>query len=240
MITRRLVLWDIDHTLVDGADLGPQIWGGAFVRLTGSPVTREFIADGSTDPAIFRDLVVVHELADQGWSDAQIEAAYAAAFTAVEQQWRERATAKTGAAEAIAALAADPAIVQSVLTGNVAANARAKLSALGLADGLDFEVGAYGDDAHQVRADLVPIARGRAETKFGHAFAAHDTVLVGDTPRDVRAGLDGGADVIGVATGSYSVDELAAAGAHHVLTDLGGLVPALHTLGERRRTDPAR
>lgn len=230
MSKQRFVLWDIDHTLVDGADLGPQIWGGAFERLTGIPVTRGFVPDGSTDPLIFRQLAVLHELHDRDWSDADIEAAYREAFLAVEDAWRERARPKPAAHAATAALAADATIVQSVLTGNVAANARGKLQALELDTHLDFTIGAYGDDSHRVRGDLVPIARDRARHTYGHDFGPTNTILIGDTPRDVQAGHDGGAHVIAVATGVYPPDELAAAGADRVLTDLSGLPAAVTAL----------
>jgi phosphoglycolate phosphatase-like HAD superfamily hydrolase len=94
-----------------------------------------------------------------------------------------------------------------------------KLSAFGLDGYLDFEVGGYGSD-NDVRAKLVQVAQQRASTKYGVSFGPTTTVLVGDTPRDVRAGLDGGARVVGVASGSDSMDVLRDAGADAVLPDL--------------------
>ena len=224
-----LVLWDIDHTLVDGAGLGERIWGGAFERLTGVPVSRAFAPDGSTDPLIFRALVELHETPDGGWTSAEIEQAYHQAFLAVRDEWRERARAKVAAREAIAELASR-GLVQSVLTGNVAANARGKLSALDLDAHLDFSVGAFGSDPHVVRGDLVAVARQRAVGVYSHEFGPSDTVLVGDTPLDIRAGHDGGARVVAVATGVFSTDELTAAGADRVLPDLTELAEAVRSL----------
>lgn len=222
MANRCFVLWDIDQTLVDGADLGPRIWGGAFERLTGTRVSKAFDPHGSTDPLIFRALVDLHELRDADWSDAQIAAAYGDAFHAVEADWRVRARPKPAALEATAALAAR-GVVQSVLTGNVATNARRKLEGLGLHANLDFGLGAYGDDPHRVRGDLVGVALRRANEADGHEFRAAETILVGDTPLDVQAGRVGGARVIAVATGSYSVADLTAAGADHVVAELSEL-----------------
>jgi phosphoglycolate phosphatase len=224
---RGLVLWDIDHTLVDGAHLGPLIWGGAFERLTGLPATRAFVPHGSTDPTIFRDLVVLHELTGREWTDKEVAVAFADAFAAVEAEWREHAYAKAGAVAAIDALAAGD-VVQSVLTGNVAANALGKLRALGLDAHLDFTVGAYGDDPHRVRGDLVAVARARANEAYGEQFGPGDTVLIGDTPRDVEAGRDGGAYVIAVTTGHY--DAAALADADRVLADLHDLPAAVTDL----------
>ena len=112
-----------------------------------------------------------------------------------------------------------PAVVQSVLTGNVPAMARAKLAAFGLGAHLDLDVGAYGDH-HEVRAELVHLARGRACAAYGREFGGQATVLVGDTPLDVEAALATGARAVGVATGGPTAAELAAAGADVVLPDL--------------------
>ena len=47
-------------------------------------------------------------------------------------------------------------------------------------------------------------------------------MIVGDTPLDVEAALTTGARAVGVATGAFTVGELAAAGAHAVLPNLAG------------------
>jgi phosphoglycolate phosphatase len=60
----------------------------------------------------------------------------------------------------------------------------------------------------------------RATAKYGETFDKANTVLVGDTLRDVRAGRDGGARVVAVATGADSVESLRAAGADVILPDL--------------------
>ncbi|MGH9214032.1 MAG: HAD hydrolase-like protein [Acidimicrobiales bacterium] len=78
-----------------------------------------------------------------------------------------------------------------------------------------------------MRPNLVRIAQDRARANYGTQFDAANTTLIGDTPNDVRAALDGGVRVIGVATGQDSVDDLRAAGAKTVLPDLTDL-PALH------------
>ena len=108
---------------------------------------------------------------------------------------------------------------QSVLTGNIRPLAAAKLTAAGLGEHLDLDVGAYGD-VHEVRAELVPVARRAARAAYGSDFGGRSTVLVGDTPLDVAAALDTGARAVGVATGSFPAANLVAAGAHVVLPDL--------------------
>jgi phosphoglycolate phosphatase-like HAD superfamily hydrolase len=123
-----------------------------------------------------------------------------------------------GAAAAIEALAA-AGVRQSVLTGNIRPLAELKLGLAGLGKHLDLGVGAYGD-VHEVRAELVAVARRAAAAAYGLDFDGPSTVLVGDTPLDVAAALATGARAVGVATGSFPASDLAAVGAHMVLPDL--------------------
>jgi phosphoglycolate phosphatase-like HAD superfamily hydrolase len=113
-------------------------------------------------------------------------------------------------------------VYQSVLTGNVRTLAEVKLNAVGLRNPLDLAIGAYGDD-HEVRAELIHLARRRACAVYGRSpsdFSGTATVVVGDTPLDIEAALAADARAVGVATGEYSVQDLEAAGAHAVLIDL--------------------
>src|SRR2546422_571401 len=108
----------------------------------------------------------------------------------LSEHYRRDGRALPGAPEALAALAREPGVLQSVLTGNVRAHAEAKLGAVGLDRFIDFDAGAFGCD-HVDRPRLVPIAQTRAglrrKTTYDHAH----TLLVGDTRRDVQAGPDG-------------------------------------------------
>jgi len=113
--------------------------------------------------------------------------------------------------DVLASLADEPANHQSVLTGNLREVARIKLEVFGLAGYLDLASGAYGDDDSD-RPKLVFLAQRRAAGRTGVAFGAEATVLVGDTPKDVSAGLTAGVRVIGVATGKASVEGVAGRG----------------------------
>src|SRR5215472_6971272 len=110
-------------------------------------------------------------------------------------------------------------VVQSVLTGNVRPMAEMKLGVLGLDGHLDLEAGAYGE-SHEIRSELVHLARGNAARRYGTDFAGTATVLVGDTPLDVAAARATGARVAAVATGGTSAAKLAESGADAVLPDL--------------------
>jgi phosphoglycolate phosphatase len=126
----------------------------------------------------------------------------------------------------------DRRVHQSVLTGNIRPVAEVKLSAVGLREALDLCIGAYGDD-HEVRTELVQVARRRACAVHGTSpddFDGAATVLVGDTPLDIEAALAAGARAIGVATGPVQAADLLAAGAHAVLPDLTDTQAVLRAL----------
>jgi len=139
----------------------------------------------------------------------------------------QRGHALPGAVAALTALAVPPTTPpngiararQSVLTGNIRPLAEVKLGTLGLRGLLELDIGAFGD-SHEVRSELVHVARTRAAAAAGTDFGGEATVLVGDTPLDVAAALATGARAVGVATGNYSETDLDAAGAHAVLPDL--------------------
>jgi phosphoglycolate phosphatase-like HAD superfamily hydrolase len=125
-----------------------------------------------------------------------------------------------------------PVISFRPLTGNLRAVAIIKLWVFGLAGFIDFEVGAYGDD-EAYRPKLVAIAQQRAAAKYGADFTRDNSVILGDSPRDVETGRKGGARVIGVASGKSSMAELRAAGAGRVVGDLSD-IPTLANLPATR------
>ena len=132
-----------------------------------------------------------------------------------------------GVAETLAALYERDDVINSLLTGNIEANAALKVSAFGLARWLDFEVGAYGSDPHEERYELVAIARDRAARKYGEPTGA---VLVGDTPLDVLAARKAGARAVAVATGPADLEELRASTPDAVLEDLSDTAAAVRAI----------
>ncbi|MFD5475160.1 HAD hydrolase-like protein [Streptomyces sp. NPDC127105] len=124
-----------------------------------------------------------------------------------------------GAPAALAAVQREPGLVPTVVTGNLRSSAEIKLKALGLDEYLDFSIGGYSSD-NSHRPALVRVAQQRAGTRHGHTFTWETTVIIGDSLEDVRTGREGGAHVIGVASGTTSLDRLVAAGACHVVPDL--------------------
>jgi phosphoglycolate phosphatase len=231
-----LVLWDVDHTLIENGGVSKEVYAAAFEILTGRPVTELVETDGRTDPIIMDDLLA-HHGSSLSYNERVREALVDALESKIDQL-RERGHALPGAVAALGALKRESNVVQAVLTGNIQPNAVVKLAAFGLDRFVDFEVGGYGSD-DSVRWRLVRIAQRRAEAKYpGRQFARSNTVVIGDTPRDVQTGLKGGARVIAVATGSSSTAELRAAGADVVLADLVDTAALLRAVLEGQPASP--
>ena len=138
-----------------------------------------------------------------------------------------------GVVEVLARLDADPQVLQSVLTGNLAANARLKLGAFGLDRWLDLEVAATGSDDHD-RTNLVPVALVKVEARYGRRLDPSDVWVVGDTPLDLACARAGGARCLLVATGRPALEELSGLGADAVVPDMADVERAVGILTGRR------
>ena len=214
-----LVLWDIDHTLTENNGVNKETYAYAFELLTGHRAERPAQTDGRTEPEIMLNMLLVHGIQPTPEHWARMPEVLEAATVAKAYDLRERGHELPGARDALAALQGTPGIIQSVLSGNIKPNAITKLSVFSLDGYIDFEVGGYGSD-DPARDKLVAFARNRASAKYGMQIDRTNTVLIGDTLRDVRAGRNGGAHVVGVATGSDSMDALRREGADIVFPDL--------------------
>ncbi|ACU76145.1 Haloacid dehalogenase domain protein hydrolase [Catenulispora acidiphila DSM 44928] len=219
-----LILWDIDHTLVSISGVSRDIYAQAFEQVVGRQM--EHLADmtGRTEEAIIRETLELNGV-DPGTSFEAFYEALEMAAHSLEPAMREHGQALPGAREAIAGFAAE-GYTQAVVTGNIRSIAKTKLEAFDLQEHIDFEIGGYGDDGSD-RAELVRLAIQRTEAKYNRGFKAEHAVVIGDTPHDVRGALDNRALAVGVATGSSSVEELAAADADVVVPDLVGICEVL-------------
>ncbi|RCW43300.1 phosphoglycolate phosphatase-like HAD superfamily hydrolase [Halopolyspora algeriensis] len=218
----RLVLWDIDHTLIESRGMGRSVYARVFPEVTGQSLRELAPVHGRTELDIMHDTLRLHEIEPTERITTRLAAALAEGFRAAVGELAERGTVLPGVWQALDALAAEPDMHQSVLSGNTADVARTKLEAFGLERYLDLPAGAYGDD-HRERAELVTIARDRVARQFGTTVPAERIVLIGDTPHDVDVALSAGTHIVAVATGEYSVDDLRAAGAESPLEDLTSL-----------------
>lgn len=217
---RRLVLFDIDGTLLASDGAGKRAIRAALLEVFGGtgPINGYSFA-GRTDPEIVHDL-----LRAAGVDDAEIEAGLPALwFRYVDHLNREvremRVKTLPGVLELVERVERQGGeMVLGLLTGNIADGARIKLNAAGLRFDR-FRVGAYGSD-HAQRPELPAIAVERARALTGVDYAGKEIIIIGDTPRDVACGLHLGVRTIATATGTFPVEELAACGPDHVFADL--------------------
>ncbi len=219
---KRLLLFDIDGTLLLSGGAGRRAILAALGELAeaADPAALERIRfDGKTDPQIAGELLAaagapapddpdtIRELLDR-------YLVHLAGDLAVNGS---RAELLPGVGALLDLVEQEAGVVLGLLTGNVSRGARLKLEAVAL-DPARFRVGAFGSD-HPVRAALPAIAVERAVPFFGRAPEGPEVVIIGDTPADVTCGRGIGARSVAVATGSYSVEDLARAGADVVLRD---------------------
>ena len=242
----RLVLFDIDCTLVDAHGAGGRAILRAIKDVYGAEgELGDYSFHGRTDPGIIADLAglwggaepgevvdeyegetqprAVHDLAERlGAPAGRIERLVddcIARYVELLQDEIARVEVEIlpGIKELVTALAADRRALVGLLTGNVVEGARLKLEPTGLFP--LFKVGAYGSDS-ALRADLPAVAVARAEAREGRRYAGKDIVVIGDTPADVQCGASLGVTAIAVATGRHTVDELAAHAPDHLFADL--------------------
>ena len=205
----KLILWDIDGTLLYSGGVAGEAMRAAMERVYGRASTeaRHSYA-GKTDRQI-----ILETFAERGHDDLmgtidRFTAVYIEELTGRREEFLARGRVLDGAAAALERLAG-AGVVQSVLTGNLQPIARIKLDLMGLARFLDLDVGAYGSDHHR-RAELAPLAAARAQRRYGRPFAGADVVVIGDTPNDIDCGRAAGARTIAVATGPFAADALRA------------------------------
>ncbi len=211
----RLVLFDIDGTLIDS--------GGAGVRSLDLAMKELFSIEngfqgismaGKTDTQIIKEGLMKHDLSPNGGIDAVINAYLKHLKREIQN---DRKHVKPGIYEVLEELRPLQDLGLGLLTGNLEQGARIKLEPFKLND--YFLTGAFGSDDED-RNNLLPIAVKRFKELFRKRIEIDNCIIVGDTPRDVECAHIYGAICIGVATGPYSYATLSEAGADYVVHDL--------------------
>jgi phosphoglycolate phosphatase-like HAD superfamily hydrolase len=220
-VKRKLVLFDIDGTLLHTAGAGRRALAAALADLV--PETGIFGQvrfDGKTDPQIVAEILALAQVPDPESPQriADVCVRYVELLTAELSRGSLGIRVYPGVAELLDRLEANADVVLGLLTGNLAAGAALKLRAASL-DPARFVVGAFGSDAPE-RPRLPAIAARRAEPHFGREPSGAEIVIIGDTPADVTCGQAIGARAVAVATGSYPIGELTAVGAYAAFTSL--------------------
>lgn len=208
----RLVLFDIDGTMLQSNGAGRRAMLVALREVFGSPGPEDHRYDGKTDPQIVREVMRLEGHHD-AHIDKRMDALMSLYLSRLEHELEHVDTlVHPGIFELLEALEGRRDTILGLLTGNLREGAYAKLRAAGI-DPDRFRVGAFGSD-HELRPELPAFAQRRARAELGVDLEGEDLVVIGDTPADIECGRSLGVRAIGVATGSYTVDELLRCGAY--------------------------
>jgi phosphoglycolate phosphatase len=227
-VIRRLVLFDIDGTLLSASGASARALEGALVETFGTTgATRGFDYSGKTDPQIVREL-----LQGAGVADAQIVECLPLVLRRYHARLRdslrpEHVRPKPGVDALLGALAETEGLSLGLLTGNLEPCARLKLAPLDA--NRFFPFGAFGSD-HEDRYRLLPVAVERARSATGVVFEGTHVVIVGDSIHDVLCGRGYGARAVAVATGKTAAERLSEVGADVVLDDFVDTAAAVRAI----------
>lgn len=227
----RLVLFDIDGTLLLTAGAGRRAITEALSdEVNDASAFAGIRFDGKTDPQIVAEMLAMagQEEAHESERVRRLCERYVGLLALELERPTTRTTVMPGVEPLLDQLERMPGVLLGLLTGNIAQGAALKLRSAGI-DPARFRVGAYGSDAAH-RPALPPIAARRAEQYFGRVPSGPEVVIIGDTPADIHCGSGISARAVAVATGGFSVAELAACGPHAVFEDLSDTEQVLEAI----------
>lgn len=201
---KRLLLWDIDGTLIDSGGAGRRALQAALRTVFGLDGSLADISlAGRTDRSIMRSIFQEFGVPATAENFARYTAGYVAALST--ELHRPGARILPGIRELLHAIRCDGQFAQGLLTGNLRRGAEAKLAPHGLWE--HFPFGAFGDDGEH-RRDLAAHALCRARERHGVDFAGAQIWIIGDTEYDIDCGRAIGARTLAVGTGVRTVAQL--------------------------------
>ncbi len=219
----RAVLFDIDGTLLVTGGAGAVAWQRGFEELYGVEANiSEHTDAGMTDPEIAA--IVFREVIGREGSPEERSKAIGCYLKHLPDAAAESDGYRVmSGIEALLDRLIDEGVLLGLVTGNIEAAAHIKLARARL--NRFFSFGGYGSDSAD-RTEVTEAALRRGELVSGGTLQDGACIAVGDTPRDVKAGHGAGIRVVGVATGSYSVEELNQAGADWSISQVSDGFPA--------------
>jgi phosphoglycolate phosphatase len=227
MPEKRLLLWDIDGTLINSGAAGLH----ALVRAT----KERFGGDGNLDGVEIAgrtDTSIAHQILEtygEPVTDAGMNALLDAYVRLLPEELpRRNGRVLPGIRQLIQGASQQEHITVGLLTGNLRRGAELKLAFYDL--WRFFPFGAFADDHHD-RNELGPCAVRRAVEHAGFGFPPEQVDVIGDTGHDIACGKAFGARTVAVATGSWSRERLAALQPDFLFDDLGNVDEVKRRLG---------
>jgi phosphoglycolate phosphatase-like HAD superfamily hydrolase len=228
---RRLILWDVDGTLVSCGPAGREALESGARLAAGLTALPHLPMGGKTDPQIVGEMLLGAGVAPAAL-DSLVPVALAEATRALAG-WRGRMGREghvlPGIRRLLDELADRGGVRQTLLTGNVAVNAAVKVGAFGLGGYFDFPIGAYGDDNAE-RELLVPIALDRVRRLRGETYEPEQVWVIGDTARDLACARAAGVRCLLAGTGHDGFEAVRDLRADAVLENLAGTEAVLGIL----------
>ena len=232
----RILLWDIDGTLIRSANPGGY-------KVYTIPVLEEIFGTAGrlADMQVsgMTDLQIVFEaLSDAGFTQDEILARAEVLVSRLTEEAR-RVTGNgakffqllPGVRETLEALASHPRYESALVTGNIKPMAQLKMELVGL-DHFFTLPGAFGDESHN-RRDLPARAAERIRKHLNLDLAPEQFIVIGDTPNDIDCARHFGARAVAVSTGRmFSEAEILACEPDALLADLSDTELVLRTLSE--------
>ncbi|MCY4223262.1 MAG: HAD hydrolase-like protein [Bacteroidetes bacterium] len=212
----KLLLFDIDGTLIKPIYSGRQHIETVLEQVCGQPITTQGVAfSGRTDPQILRDTLRL-----AGYSPEAMDRLIPVAleqYAAIATYCSEEVVLMDGVGKLLDYLASKSNVQLALLTGNIRVTAYRKMVAADVEHLFPF--GAFGCD-HADRNQLPAIAQQRALQYCGQPFTGKEIVIIGDSIHDITCGREVGAMSVAVATGFTSVQQLRSENPHVLLRDM--------------------
>jgi phosphoglycolate phosphatase len=200
----RLLLFDIDGTLIRARGVGKRAYLRTCSQVCGLPESNFYHADlnlaGKTDPLIVEEMLKAAQVEARPEIIEEILSRYPQALQQELAEHPNIVQALPGTRELLELLKGQATL--GLVTGNVRAGAELKLAPVQM--NAFFSAGAYGCDAYD-RNQLPAIAVSRSQNP---KISPADVIIIGDTPRDIACARYFGARVMAVATGSYQASAL--------------------------------
>jgi phosphoglycolate phosphatase len=227
-MTKRLLLFDLDWTLISTGGAGLRALNSAFSTLFEIPDAMKRVSpDGKTDPAICREMVRIHLNREPVEGEIQKLCRGYLDQLAKEIPISPGYRVLPGIPALLEALTRREDILLGLGTGNLEEGARIKLAR---ADFMKyFRFGGFGSDAEE-RPLVLRKGVERGEAVAGKKFPSRDVIIIGDNIRDVQAGHAIGAVTVAVASGPMTYEELAATKPDHLFHDLSDTSAVLNVL----------